>query len=213
MKIKAPEASGDDRQECMKGRCTEVFNATEIWLRKTLLLSDFSTTDLPWSHRNYVRDKIKLSHVLYRKWWYFIFSFTLMGLCNGCKGNQLFTLSSVVFVMVLLSSLAVLPFLSFFPSPCSLPCLSSVPINVCVCVCISEWLTVSETVVWSLSTRLWCLLACLVYLCRKCTSVFYVWVPVEKILCWGRARFTSTWELLSSLWSTLCLTVVALYSL
>lgn len=68
MKIKAPEASGDDRQECMKGRCTEVFNATEIWLRKTLLLSDFSTTDLPWSHRNYVRDKIKLSHVLYRKW-------------------------------------------------------------------------------------------------------------------------------------------------
>lgn len=89
-------------------------------------------------------------------------------------------------------------------------------ICVCVCVYISEWLTVSETVVWSLSTQLWCLLACLVYLCGKCTCVFCVWVPVEKSFpweCWGRARFMSTWEPLSSLWSTLCWTVVALYSL
>lgn len=32
MKIKRAEESGDDRQECMKGRSTEVFNAvhTEI---------------------------------------------------------------------------------------------------------------------------------------------------------------------------------------
>lgn len=97
VKIKAPEASGDERQKCMKGRCTKVFNTTEIWLRKTLLVSDFSTTDLLWSRGNYVGDQIKLSHALYRNWYYFIFSFTLMGLCHECNGIQLFTLFSLCY--------------------------------------------------------------------------------------------------------------------
>ncbi len=68
MKIKGAEARGDDRQECMKGRCTGVFNAvhTEIWLRQTLLVSDFSATDLICSHRSYVRGKIKLPQVPFR---------------------------------------------------------------------------------------------------------------------------------------------------